>query len=163
MRKQNYSLGFTLIELIVVTAIVGMLIGIIATNLLNSRQKASINSTITSIVADINQHQTEAMVGQTETPGSITNKGIYFEPTRYILFSGSVYNPSNTANFAVPLEDGLQFINSTFPNSTILFASVSGEIVGFQSGQNTITIRNTINNDQKTIQMNRYGVITQIQ
>ena len=163
MKKQKYSLGFTLIELIVVISIISILIGIITTNLLNSRQKASSNSTVTSLVADINQHQIKAMTGETEVTGVIVNKGVYFEPTRYTLFSGSQYNPQDQGNFIVPLDDALQFTSITFPNSTILFASVSGEIVGFQNGANSISIRNTLSNEQKTIQMNRYGVITQIQ
>lgn len=154
--------GFTLIELIVAISMVGILISLATINLLNSRQKASLHSIITLLGTDINQQQIKAMVGETEG-SSITNKGIYFEPTSYTLFKGSQYIATDTANFVIPLDEAVQFTNITFPNNTLLFASVSGELVNFATGSASITLRNSINNEQKTILFNRYGVITQMQ
>lgn len=154
--------GFTLIELIVSISIIGILVGLATINLLNSRQRATVNSIVTLLGTDINQQQIKAMVG--EANGStITNKGIYFEPTRYTLFSGLQFDASDTANFTVSLDDAVQFTNITFPDNTLLFASISGEMVNFATASGTVTLTNTINNQQKTIMINRYGVITQIQ
>lgn len=160
MKKQKNQ-GFSLIEIIVVMSIFSILIGIVTTNLLNSKQKASLNTSTTLLVADITNQQLNAMMGENEV-GSITNKGIYFEPTRYILFKGDQYSATDSSNFVVTLDEPQQFANITFPNATLLFASISGEVINFATATSTIGFKNVVSNEQKTLQINRYGVITQI-
>lgn len=161
MKKQK-NRGFSLIEIIVVMSIISILIGIVTTNLLSNKQKASINTSTTLLVTDITQQQLKAMLGETEVAG-ITNKGIYFEPTRYTLFKGDQYSATDSSNFVVTLDDSQQFADITFPNSTLLFASMSGEVINFATATSTIGFKNTVSNEQKTLQINRYGVITRIQ
>lgn len=161
MKKQKNQ-GFSLIEIIVVMCIFSILIGIVTTNLLNSKQKASSATSTTLLVTDITQQHLKAMIGENDGSG-ITSKGIYFEPTKYTLFSGNQYDAGDAKNYIVALDDQQQFANITFPNSTLLFASVSGEVVNYATGTSSVTFINVLNNDQKTIQLNRYGVISQIQ
>lgn len=153
--------GFTLTELIVVMGILTILLSFVTLNLVNIQQKTSQRSTLDVLIADIKDQQNKAMAGGTKS-GQNTDYGIYFEANRYILFQGSSYVSGDSSNFAVNLDSGLTFTNILFPSSQIVFQRVSGEVIGFTSGQNTVTLTNSSNNDQKTIQINRYGVITAV-
>lgn len=49
-------------------------------------------------------------------------------------------------------------ISTTFPGAQITFAPISGEVVG----ENTITITDATDGTTKTLHINSYGVVTQI-
>jgi hypothetical protein len=51
-------------------------------------------------------------------------------------------------------------VTTTFPNSQVIFEKGSGQIVGYASNSATITFFDAGDNNQKVIQLNRYGVIT---
>ena len=162
LKIKNSQGGFTITELMVVIGIITTLLGLTAINLLGSRNKASLASTIDPLVADIKQHQIKAMVGDTEGQATAYSFGVRFETTRYILFRGTTYSSTDSANFTVDLDNSVNFENITFSTAQIVFAQGSGEINGFTSGSNTVKVRNIRSNDQKTITINRYGVITSI-
>lgn len=150
--------GFTLIELIIVMGIISMLFGFMAINLVNNKQIASVNSVRDALISDMASQQTKAMNGSGGAAG--VSYGIYFLSNEYVLFKGNSYNPSDTSNFEVNMASNIAFANVGFANSTLLFASGSGEIVGFQSGQNTLDIQDINGNKTETITLNKYGVIT---
>lgn len=153
--------GFTVTELILAMGIMLILLGFGTVNLLGSREKASITATVQTLIADAKQQQIKSMVRDTEGRSFNSVYGIYFESNRYTIFH-DVYSSSNPENFVINLDNSIQISNVSFPGSQVIFAAGSGEIVGFVNGSNTITIRNTTNNEQKTIQLNRYGVVTNI-
>ena len=153
--------GYTLTELMVVVTIFSLLLGLITINLLNSKQKASFNSSLTQLVSDIKQQQTSAMSLDTQGANTTSAYGIYFGQTSYTLFRGSAYVATDGANFVINLGENVQFSSVSFPGSSIIFQKLSGEILGFNPNLNSVTIKGTQNNQQKTIQINRYGVITQ--
>ncbi len=154
--------GFALIELIVVIGIVSILFGISTISLLSVRNTASLNTAVATFVNDLKSQQIKAMAGDTEGRASHDSYGIYLEPKRYILFHGPTYSSSDPANFAITLQEDLQIINVLFPSSQIIFTSVSGDTANFTAGANRLTIQNVNDNSTKTIQINRYGVITAI-
>ena len=154
--------GFALVELIVVIGIISILFGISTISLLSVRDKASLNTTVATVINDIKSQQIKAVVGDTEGRSSHNSYGVYIEPNRYIFFHGPVYSSSDPDNFAIALSGDLQFSNILFPSSQILFNSVSGELASFTSGANSLTIQNVNDNNTKTIEINRYGVITAI-
>lgn len=150
--KKKYS--FTLIEMLVTMGLITILVTIVTRNLFTARHQASISTTILSLVNDIKEQQNKAMIGD--------NYSVYFEPTRYTLFRGQDYLPSAPDNFVVDLETSLKLTNINLPQSKIVFASGSGEIVNFVSGQNTLTIENSQTGQAHIINLNRLGVITSI-
>lgn len=154
--------GFTYPELIVIMGVVSMLFGFITVNLLSIQHKASINATTTMLISDIKSQQIKAMVGEKETGLTGASYGIYFEQNRYILFVGPVYLPTEPSNFPINLEQNMQFTNIAFPNATLVFSQGSGEVSTFIEGASSVTLKKTVGNEQKTIVINRYGVITSV-
>lgn len=150
------------IELVVVMAIFSTLSGLITVNLLSVKHKTSLNTVVTTLASDFRNQQMKVLIGNTEGRMVNDNYGIYFETNRYILFHGSSFNPSESTNFAITLEDNITFINISFPASTLVFSKGSGEITGFMDGSNTITIKNILSNEERIVSLNRYGVVTLI-
>lgn len=154
--------GFTFIELVLVIGILGTLFGIGVLSLSNL-QLFTTNSTDASVlISDIKSQQIKAMTGDTEGRGTPDNYGVKILPNQYILFHGNTYNPSDTSNYAIDISAS-QSLTSTFPNNEILFTQSSGEIAGFSNGQNTIILTTTSTGEKKTITLNKYGSVTDLQ
>ena len=152
--------GFTLIELMIVMAIVSILIGIVTINLLQLRNTTSVTSNIDALVSDLRSQQIKAMIGATEGRTSTDSYGIYFLSDQYVLFHGTIYNPADTSNFVVNLPEDLEIQATTLPNNTIVFSQLSGEIAGFSGTSASITVQLINSGVQRVITLNRYGVIT---
>lgn len=154
--------GFTIEELLIVMGIIAILAGFVTINLFGAKHTASLNTTIDTLISDLKYQQLKAFVGDTEGRSANSPYGMHFEQDQYILFYGNIYSSAEPTNFKVKLGDNIQANNILFPNSEIIFTSGSGEVAGFTDGQDSISIKNMLSNEQKTIKVNRYGVITQI-
>lgn len=161
LKKQSQK-GFTFIELIVVIGIMTTLLGIATTNLLGAQNSASLNTTVDTLISDIRNQQLKALTTDTQGRATTDNYGVYFETDNYVLFHGSIYSPADPSNYKIDYGNQIQASNISFPNSEIIFSKGNGEISGYTSGSNTITLLNTSTNQQKTIQFNQLGVITGI-
>lgn len=157
----NSERGFTLIELGIVFGIIALLFGFVTLNLGNVQKVTSINSVIDILVSDMKSQQTKAMAG-TVSSGLGESYGIYFQSDRYILFTGTTYSSTNSSNFIIMLGGNVEFVNSTFPGNSLVFLRQSGELNGFTDGMNTIDIQSIQGLNKKTINVNRYGVVTEI-
>lgn len=155
--------GMTIVELVLTVSIFSILVGIISINLLTTRTKATLHTTLTTITTHVKQQQKKAMFLHTEKGDTVDSYGIYFKPGEYILFQGSSYSPNDPSNFIVDLDDNLSFSTINLPNNTIVFATRSGEIMNFNGVQHSIVLTDQTSQEQKTIDMNKLGVITNIQ
>ena len=159
MKKQR---GFTLVELIIVMGIILMLSGFATINLVKQQNTTSVNSSVDVLVSDIKSQQTKAMAG---VKGDLSNNisfGIYFQSDRYVLFRGTTFSSTDSANFTVFFDENIAFSDIKFPNNTIVFQVRSGEVSGFAPGGNTLTIQNVSGLEKKTVTVNRYGVVINI-
>jgi prepilin-type N-terminal cleavage/methylation domain-containing protein len=154
--------GFVFIELVVVLALFGALLGMMSINLLGSKNSATLSATIDQVVADISSQQIKAMTSTTAGAGAIPY-GVRFESNRYILFYGVQYNPSDTSNSSIALDARTIFSVINLPNASIVFASRSGEIVGFDPGRASVTVYQQNSFVSKTIHVNQYGVVTSVE
>ena len=102
------------------------------------------------------------MTSDTEGRNTSDNYGIYFGTNTYTLFHGT-YSSNDKTNSIIPLGDNIQFSSVTLPGSQIIFLKNSGEVSNFSSNSNTITIKDITNNIGKTITINKYGIVTQVQ
>ena len=152
--------GFTLIEVLLVMGLFAILAGLVSMNLLRPQTQASLEGTVQTIIADVKSQQLKAMSGDSEGQAAAQQYGVHFETSSYTLFQSSSYVPGDPANFVVSA-DNLQ-LTTTFPLAQIVFARRSGEITGFVAGSTGITILNTQSGQQKTITLNRFGVIDSI-
>lgn len=154
--------GFTLVELLVVMGMFAILASLGSITILNSQNRATSSSTIDSLITDIRQQQLKAMVGD-RTVNNTATTGVYFQPGSYTLFQAASYSPNDPGNFVVTLPSVLQFMTINLHGSAIVFAPVSGAIVGYSPTNNTVTLGNTSAGEQKVITFNKYGVITNVQ
>lgn len=150
--------GFTLIELIVVLGILAVLFSLISVNLTKIIPKANVNTTVDKIIADLRLQQQKSMLGETAGSGNAQIFGVHFDTNQYVLFTGSTYQSSSASNSAIPVDSSVQ-ITSTFPNNTVLFTRGSGEIDNFSGTSNTVTIRDTVTNEQRTLTFNFLGSV----
>lgn len=159
--KKNTE-GFTLIELIVVIGIILILFGFISINLIQQQHTTAVSASVDTLSSDIASQQTKAMAGKVDSSSAENSYGIYFQSDRYTLFSGNTYFATGSGNFTVMLDKNISFSNITFPNSSLVFSVRSGEFNGFVNGTNTIKIKDTAGSEAKTITVNRYGVIINV-
>ncbi len=136
--------GATVLELVTVIGIFATLFGIVSVNVFNAVEKSSLHSSITTLVSDIKSQQIKAMSQETS--------GLYFSQNSYTLFTGS-------ENFVVPLGNNVEFSSILLPNNTLTFAKMTGEVIGYNDNMHEITIKNTQNNETKTININKLGVL----
>ncbi len=157
--------GFSVIEVLLVLAIVSVLIGYSMINGISAQRRNTFSGTIDTLISDMKQQQLKAMVGDSEGRSTADSYGIYFNQNQstYVLFHGTTYipNPSDNSNFIVNLDENVQIV-AVPAASSLIFSQASGEVSGFVQGSNTITLRDTTNGQQNTVTFNKYGVITQI-
>lgn len=160
-RKHNKSIlflkGFTAVEVILVMSVVAILLGLVTVNLFKFQHKSQLSSTIESFLADYKEQQIKAMVGDASGTATPSAYGVHFETTSYTLFRNSY----GTANFTVSLPSGTRF-STTFPSSQVIFATGSGQLTTYTSGQNTVTLIDTGDGSQKVVTINRYGVVSSV-
>lgn len=150
--------GFSLIELLISMFIFGVLIGIITLNLNTAQHTTTLTTTLETLITDLNHQQIKAMVGDTEGRTAVSDYGLRFNSTNYTLFHGS-YSQSESTNFSIELPL-VQQIDTTFANDEIIFEKGSGEILNFDPDENTITITDIANGRQRSVELNRLGVVT---
>lgn len=154
--------GFTLMEVAVVMSLLTLLFGFVWVNLLGSKDSASQNTSVDILLSDLRGQQLKAMLGDTEGRIGHDAYGIRFGTTNYTLFHGSTYVPADPTNFTVALGDNERFQSIAFSGSTLVFASVSGEISGFVPGADSIVLENSSANTQKTFRLNKVGTVYSI-
>ncbi len=142
--------GSTLPELLMVLGILTILFSIVTITLLRSERVSAQGAQVDTFITDLRDQQTNAMTKD-------SGYGIFLETTSYVLFKGSAYDAADPSNFKVQLDGGLEFNGVTFPNSTIIFASGSGEIVGYSSSTNDLGINDTAGGARVGMELNKYG------
>lgn len=156
MKKFSFfsnSFGFTLIEVILVVAVVFTLLGFITINLPSAQRKTNLNSATQTLLADLNSQKIRAMVGDGGQSASPSAYGIHFGTIYYSLFKGSFVS-SESADLTVDLPSNLQFQTT----GDVTFSEITGELASPKS----LTIIDTTSSDSQTLQLNIYGVVTQI-
>jgi len=154
--------GFTLIELILVLALLTTILTLATVNLFKPTAQANIDSASTDVVSILREAQNKAV--NTDTGGGVASNeyGVYFEATKYTLFKGTVFNPADPNNFAVNTPQGIT-LAPNLPGSSVVFQRISGEVVGFDSAKNTVCIRETALNKTALLRVNFVGVVDVLQ
>lgn len=154
-RSSQNTDGFTLIEVLLALGIIAVLFALSFVNLSQPQNTTNINSVLDRLLADIRSQQLLAMTGNTGRTTSAQQEGIYIENNQFTLFAGSSYNPADTHNFT---ETAGTQLSTSFPGNTLLFNKGDGEVTGYSSGSDTITL--TSGSETKTVTINRFGTAT---
>lgn len=153
----SLSKGFTFAEVVIVMGIMVILMMIASVNFFPIKHRTSLSTSAQLLITDIKLQQLKSMSGESA-------QGIYFDQNNenYIVFEGITYQPSNSTNFSIPLGDQIIVSEIDFSGRQLLFATASGEISNYASG-NKIVLLNTVSNEQKTIFFNKYGTVINLE
>jgi prepilin-type N-terminal cleavage/methylation domain-containing protein len=152
--------GYTLVELLIVVGVMSILFGTVLFHLTQTSRRVTLSGMGESLIADIKLQQTNAMSKDALGGVSPQGYGIHFEGDRYIMFRGSTYSASDPTNITTTLDPHVRIETITFPNNNLIFAPLSGEVIGFASASSSITLREADGSETNTISLNSYGVIT---
>ena len=155
--KNNRS--FALTELLLVMGIMGILLTLGTVSLFNLQRRTYLDSMVTTLVSDLRHEQLKSMLGYTAGENDTASYGIRFESNRYILFRGNNYTPNDPHNFIVNLDGNIEITAVTLPDSQIIFEKGSGLIRNYLADSSSITLKSITSSEQKTIWLNKYGVI----
>ncbi|MEK7657952.1 MAG: prepilin-type N-terminal cleavage/methylation domain-containing protein [Patescibacteria group bacterium] len=150
--------AFTLIELLIVVAIMAILAAVGSVNLFNFRAQNNLNLTVNEIISLLRNAQNRSI---TQENGS--NWGVHLEnPSNqddfYALFQGAVYSSGNTV-LRANLRPTVQFNDpSSGASKDIIFNSISG--LPFASTTVIISLKSD-SSKIKTITVNANGRIQQ--
>jgi len=143
--------AFALVEMLTVMGIIAILFALTVPQLFRMRDRNNLQTATTTMISLFRQQQLNAM-------NSPKLYGIHLDQSGYTRFIGSEYSTSNETNTTVTLDYPIEILNITIPDATIIFASGSGDIVGYNAAQNSFMLGDTVNSEQHTIQFNALGV-----
>lgn len=135
--------GFTLVELLLTIGIFAIIATLTSINFFSTYAQSNLGAAEDVLIADIKSAQSNAMAGKGSTNWSV----IIPNPNSYVMMPD---------NFTTTLQNGIT-ISTSLASNKLEFARISGEIVGYIAGQDTITLANGGN--IKTIRLNQYGTI----
>ena len=154
--------GFSLIELILVIALLGTILTIATVNLFKPVQSAKIDSVSTDVVAILREAQNKAINTDTQGGATASDYGVHFETNKYILFKGASFNAADPNNFVVDAPQGIKF-TANLPSSNVVFQRISGEVASFDGSKNTVCLTETSSNKSLLLRVNFVGVVDVLQ
>lgn len=124
-----------------------------------SLHATSLQLALATLIADIRYQQQLSRAGEVVGKYSVVPFGLVLQNSQYILFQGKEYIPGHGPEKRMPVPAPI-VLETTLPGGQLLFESGSGNIIGFDAEKNTITLRDTESQAERTISFNVYGVIT---
>jgi prepilin-type N-terminal cleavage/methylation domain-containing protein len=151
--------GFTIVELMVSIGILTILFAFTTINITRLPSSAAQSASYDRLISDIRSQQTKSMTGydSSVTPVGGVSYGVHFETTSYTLFTGTNYSPSDSTNYVVELDPNVTISATDFPSSQIVFTPGSGDVFGYLSGSDSVSLSNSTTGEVKTLQINKYG------
>ena len=149
-------------ELIIVFAVIAILTSLALNNIPGSQRSTILTTTVDTLVADIKNQQTKAMEGAMSNQTVPNGYGIKFVSNQYTLFAGQVYLATASTNAVIGLNPRVTFSFIGFPNSSLVFASTSGEIVGYATSSSVLTLKESDSGATESVQLDHYGTITSV-
>ena len=144
--------GFTLLEFIIVVAIVAIAAGVALTVSPNASSTSQFDKTVKSIVSVLREQRSFAISGY---QGGFV--GVNFEEDKYVTYSGNFYWPGMFGSIDYALTGDFQFINIDFNSgSNVTFGPPNGEV--FNSGSLQLTSPSL--NKTTTIIVDSSGFVT---
>lgn len=143
--------GFSIIEILVVLALMTVLISITLVAFVSSRKNESLKSDTETVVQILQQARS-----QTISSKNASSYGVNFATSSLTLFPGTTYSSSNSANLVTALTKNTT-ISTTLPGGTsaLVFNRITGEI----NQSSTVTIVVSNDTSSTTIKVYKTGII----
>ncbi len=146
------SRGFSLAELIVVAAIIGILATIGVSAFLSARQSAEFDSVSDGIVSVLEKARADALSGK-----GGTNFGVKFASSTYTAFIGNSYNAGDSTNVAYQVSNGFTLSTTLGGAGNVV---VFNRLTGTPIATSTITITRTSPAATRAITVGSQGSLT---
>ncbi|MEO5635262.1 MAG: type II secretion system protein [Candidatus Paceibacterota bacterium] len=134
--KNFYKKGFTLIEVLIVIAIVGLLIAIVLPKFSKIRENQVFKGAILDTISSINKAK-----GETLSSISSSEYGVHFQSDKVIIFKGKVFSSGASDNETIIITSPASITNVTLGGvSGTSGAIYFNRLTGAPSATGTITI-----------------------
>jgi len=149
--------GFSLIEMLIIVAIMFLVSLVAMPSLINFQREQSLKNTTESIVSLLNKAKSDSFSSLNSN-----NYGVHFENNYMVYFSGSTFEESGPDNRTIDFESGTSLlviggINLNGGGEDIIFPRLTGDTIGY----GTIVIQLTAKPDnKKTITISKTGSIS---
>jgi len=149
--------GLTLIEVLVVIGILAILfsLGTVIFGSFTRKDQALVEAR--RIEAILNEAKIKTISGFSLGEGQNLNFGVYFQTDRYVLFPGLTYDPQDSRNQEFLLPVSLEIVPIFFPENSVVFEKVTGEVLGFNPDQNYLILDDKKSQEKKKISLNHLG------
>lgn len=146
-----HNRGFTLLELVIIIAVLGVLIAVIVPSLARFRQQQALQNSANALVGVLGDARTKTLAAVNDT-----SYGIKLEASQVTLYTGTTYSSGATSNEVYTFESPVTASwNLDTAGSTISFARLTGAA----SAHGTIVL-SIPSGATKTITITALGTIT---
>ncbi|MBA3733347.1 prepilin-type N-terminal cleavage/methylation domain-containing protein [Patescibacteria group bacterium] len=152
MINKKLKKGFSIIELLMSLAIIGLLTTIILTSFVSFRKNQSLSKDTETIVETLRQAR-----NQTLSSKNSSNYGVHIESSKIVLFTGSTYvvNTASNQEFILNSTDNILSITLAGGGSEVVFNRLTGET----SQNGTVVVSSAGISKTKTVTIYKTGVI----
>lgn len=133
MIKNFYQKGITLLEVIIVIAIVGILVAVVSPQFSKMKNSQIIKNASSDIISSLNKAQSQTRASLDSSP-----YGVHFQSDKIIIFKGITFsaNDANNQNINIVSPAIISNIALTNGATSIYF----NRLTGLPSGTGTITV-----------------------
>jgi Tfp pilus assembly protein FimT len=149
--KNTRTKGASLMEILVIVAIMGVIASIVTLNFSNYNRRQVVKSAVENIIALANRARSKTLL----SAGS-SQYGIHIEASRVVLFKGTSFTEPSTDNVQITLNSALSITNITLP-SNVVWNRLTGDVGAASSF--TVGITGDTNN-QKVINIAKTGIVS---
>jgi type II secretory pathway pseudopilin PulG len=157
--KNIYNKGISLLEIIIIIAVIGILSAIIIPSFASFKSEQALKNTTVDIISLLNKAKLDS---NSYLGGSLYS--VYFETDKAVYFKGTTYSESNPTNEVVLLNSSVNIpstgginLTDTISANTITFPRLTENVRGYGN----IVIRMTNSSErQKVITINKLGAIS---
>ncbi|MCJ7827741.1 hypothetical protein MUP65_01170 [Patescibacteria group bacterium] len=159
MRREGEG-GFSLIEFLVSIGVMVILfyLGAVVFNSYSARDQLEVGLGRTT--ASISEAQAKAWANYSQGGAVGLDHGVYFDERAVVVFAASTYSATDPSNQRFELPPRIYFKEVDFVGDEVVFKALTGGVIDFQLGGNSVVLADDHSAQEVTITFNQLGVAT---